>query len=134
MKQVLLLHPFCFIRIKISDAATVRSEILMPPLSGLEVLGQGEDVDGTLVYNMGLNINLRSMTIEQVLAIRKKQVRELAKMVHKDIDHRRNIGDIPSRLAAITRLDDAIATEDVNVFNVRLQRICYVCISFMCLR
>jgi hypothetical protein len=106
----------------------------MPPLSGLEVLGQGEDVDGTLVYNMGLNINLRSMTIEQVLAIRKKQVRELAKMVHKDIDHRRNIGDIPSRLAAITRLDDAIATEDVNVFNVRLQRICYVCLSFMCLR
>ena len=62
----------------------------MPPLSGLEVLGQGEDVDGTLVYNMGLNINLRSMTIEQVLAIRKKQVRELVKDLRWDAELGKN--------------------------------------------
>jgi hypothetical protein len=54
----------------------------MPPLSGLEVLGQGKDPDGTLVYRMGLNINLRSTTIEPVMAVRKQQVR--APRGHRD--------------------------------------------------
>ena len=30
--------------------------------------------DGTLVYTMGVNVNLQSMTIEEVLAVRQKQV------------------------------------------------------------
>ena len=43
-------------------------EILIPPVTGLEVLRDPiEEPDGALVYDMGLNVNLRCMTIEEVL-------------------------------------------------------------------
>ena len=38
-------------------------------------------------------------------------------MVHKDIDYRRAVGDIPGRLVAIARLDEALAAEGVEAFN-----------------
>jgi hypothetical protein len=78
-------------------------EILLPPLSGLEVLDhhQHHDADGktTLVYRMGLNINQRGMTIEQVLEVRKKQCLETADLVRKDFEteHWGKYGDIPVR-------------------------------------
>lgn len=53
-------------------------EILLPPLTGLEVLhhteegftlnADGSTKTGTLVYKMDLNCNLQSKTIEQVIA------------------------------------------------------------------
>ena len=42
------------------------AEILLPPLTGLEVSSYSEAEDQTLVYKMQLNINMQSMTIEQV--------------------------------------------------------------------
>ena len=42
------------------------AEILLPPLTGLEVSSYSEADDQTLVYKMQLNINMQSMTIEQV--------------------------------------------------------------------
>eukprot|EP01050_Picozoa_sp_SAG11_P002049 SAG11_NODE_99_length_16913_cov_41.552813_9_plen_158_part_00 len=61
-------------------------EILISPLSGLEVLSAGQLRDKTLVYTMGLNINLRSKTIEEVRAARKGQWLELAEVVHNGIE------------------------------------------------
>ena len=52
-------------------------EILLPPLTGLEMQSFTKLRDGTLLYTMDLNINLQSKTIEEVLAVRKKQCVEL---------------------------------------------------------
>ena len=60
------------------------------PLTGLEVQDFERLTDGTLVYTMGLNINLQSMTIEEVLAVRKKQCRELATVVGRSLERERD--------------------------------------------
>ena len=60
--------------------------IALQPLTGLEVQDFERLTDGTLVYTMGLNINLQSMTIEEVLAVRKKQCRELAAVVGRSLE------------------------------------------------
>ena len=93
-------------------------EILLPPLTGLEVLGYAEGADRTLVYTMQLNINMQSMTIEQVLAQRQKQCLELADVVGRDLASHVRAGDIPRRQAELARRLSAIEAEpDVNVFN-----------------
>ena len=60
------------------------------PLTGLEVQDFERLKDGTLVYTMGVNINLQSMTIEEVLAVRKKQCRELAAVVGRSLKRERD--------------------------------------------
>ena len=52
-------------------------EILLPPLTGLEMQSFTKLRDGTLLYTMDLNTNLQSKTIEEVLAVRKKPCVEL---------------------------------------------------------
>lgn len=37
----------------------MQAEILVPPLSGLEVIGWKEEADGLLAYSMALNCNLQ---------------------------------------------------------------------------
>ena len=71
------------------------SEILLPPLTGLEVTAFKSDDVGTLVFDMQLNVNMQSMTIEEVLALRKKQSLELAEVVSRDLSSRIPVGDIP---------------------------------------
>eukprot|EP01051_Picozoa_sp_SAG22_P006230 SAG22_NODE_401_length_11080_cov_18.258082_5_plen_553_part_00 len=61
------------------------AEILIPPLTGLEVLGFRQADDGLLEYSMALNCNLQSMTIEEVLAVRKKQCVELLDVVTRGV-------------------------------------------------
>eukprot|EP01052_Picozoa_sp_SAG31_P017584 SAG31_NODE_1210_length_9377_cov_21.101207_3_plen_1379_part_00 len=94
-------------------------EILLPPLTGLEVLDHFEtSTDGTLVFRMQLNVNLRSLTIEEVLALRHKQCVELAELVSRDLALHANLGDIPSRQTAIKKQLSAIKGEtDPAVFN-----------------
>ena len=93
-------------------------EVLLPPLTGLEVSSYTESTDGTLVYTMQLNINMQSMTIEQVLALRKKQCTELAQMVSRDLASHIAVGDIPQRQHAAEQLWAAVEAEpDANVFN-----------------
>eukprot|EP01051_Picozoa_sp_SAG22_P007309 SAG22_NODE_510_length_9598_cov_6.080114_3_plen_600_part_00 len=90
----------------------------MPPLCGLEVLATTAEPDGTLVYSMGLNLNLRSLTIEQVLAARQKQCAELATMVARDLDSHVPVGDISERQSATETQRLAICAEpDANTFN-----------------
>eukprot|EP01051_Picozoa_sp_SAG22_P005512 SAG22_NODE_329_length_12249_cov_27.341646_7_plen_1215_part_00 len=93
-------------------------EILLPPLTGLEVSGYEEKAGGALVYRMGLNINMQSLTIEQVLALRQKQCLELANVVTRDLSSHVAIGDIPTRQTTASRQLAAIEAElDVEVFN-----------------
>eukprot|EP01050_Picozoa_sp_SAG11_P015478 SAG11_NODE_2012_length_3924_cov_1.906667_1_plen_272_part_00 len=86
-------------------------EILIPPLTGLEVLSQGRLADGTLLFSMGLNVNLQSQTIEEVLAVRKKQCLELAAVVRKSIN------DAGARVEQIDKLDQIIAERDAAEYN-----------------
>jgi hypothetical protein len=59
-------------------------EILFPPLTGLEVLG--EFIDGaTLCTRMRANINLQSKTIEELLAVRKRHFMEMLQLVQRDL-------------------------------------------------
>ena len=46
--------------------------------------------DKTLLFTMGLNINLQSMTIEQVLAVRQTQCAELANVVQRSLENERD--------------------------------------------
>jgi hypothetical protein len=61
-------------------------EILLAPLTGLEVLRHAEEAGGTLVYTMDLNCNLQSKTIQQVLGMRKEQCVELAGVVRLGVE------------------------------------------------
>eukprot|EP01050_Picozoa_sp_SAG11_P019987 SAG11_NODE_3278_length_2557_cov_2.015813_3_plen_430_part_01 len=93
------------------------AEILIPPLCGLEVLSSGTLADGTMLFTMGLNLNLRSMTIEQVLAVRKKQCVELVSMIKKDLGARDADGDVPRRLHDTAELLAEIEATDFDRFN-----------------
>ena len=53
-------------------------EVTLTPLTGLEILNSGQLSDDTMVFEMGLNVNLQSLTIEQILARRQKWCLELA--------------------------------------------------------
>eukprot|EP01050_Picozoa_sp_SAG11_P037420 SAG11_NODE_14744_length_601_cov_0.822709_1_plen_161_part_10 len=92
-------------------------EILIPPLCGLEVLSSGQLTDGTIIYRMGLNLNLRSMTIEQVLAARKKQYVEIVELVQKDIAARSMHGDMPRRRARVQHMHTMVQDEESHIYN-----------------
>jgi WD40 repeat protein len=92
-------------------------EILLPPLTGMEVLEDDVSPDDVRKLTMRLNINLRSTTLEQLLAARQKELGELAHVVHKDLGNRNPEGDIPRRLAAVSRLEHEIQMEDHVTFN-----------------
>ena len=62
------------------------AEILLPPLLALEMIDMHERTDGTIVCTVALNCNLQSKTIEQVLAIRKRQCEELVNVVERGIE------------------------------------------------
>ena len=93
------------------------AEILLPPLTGLEVGSYVEKADGTLVYTMHLNINLKSMTIEQVIAARQTQCLELADVVGRDLALHVAVGDVAHRQAAAEQQRAAIKADDPNAFN-----------------
>lgn len=79
-----------------------------------------EEKDGTLVCTMDLNINMQSMTIEEVLALRKKQCLEMAEVVQRDLVTHSHTGDVPRRLKAVRdKLEDMKKKDDtdVNAYN-----------------
>jgi WD40 repeat protein len=92
-------------------------EILLPPLTGIEVTADEVTADNVRVLQMRLNINLRSTTLEQLLAARKKELEELAHVVRKDLQERKSEGDIPRRLVAVDRLELEIAEQEHSAFN-----------------
>ena len=64
-------------------------EILIPPLTGLEVLRKSRLADGTLLFEMALNVNLQSKTIEEILAARWSSTVELARWSRPGCGRRR---------------------------------------------
>jgi hypothetical protein len=58
-------------------------EILLPPLTGMEVQADEVTPDDVRQLTMRLNINLRSTTLEQLEAARQKELGELAGMADK---------------------------------------------------
>ena len=58
-------------------------EILLPPLTGMEVQADEVSADQVRTLTMRLNINLRSTTLEQLEAARQKELGELAGMADK---------------------------------------------------
>ena len=58
-------------------------EILLPPLTGMEVQADEMTADQVRTLTIRLNINLRSTTLEQLLAARQKELGELASMADK---------------------------------------------------
>ena len=58
-------------------------EILLPPLTGMEVQADEVSADQVRTLTMRLNINLRSTTLEQLEAARQKDLGELVSMADK---------------------------------------------------
>ena len=83
-------------------------EILLPPLTGLEMQSFTKLRDGTLLYTMDLNINLQSKTIEEVLAVRKKQCVELAGVVQRSLEREY---DELGGVAGVTAYDGAVTEQ-----------------------
>jgi WD40 repeat protein len=92
-------------------------EILLPPLTGMEVHVDEVTADDVRQLTMRLNINLRSTTLEQLLSARQKELSELAHMVHKDLRECRPEGDIPRRLARVDQMMHEISQEDAAALN-----------------
>ena len=103
------------------------AEILVPPLTGLEILSEREEKSlgqpgtFTTVYEMGLNCNLQSKTIEQVLAVRKRQCEELAEVVALDINRKlasqpadRFLGDRARQAEAVS---SKVSSQHADGFN-----------------
>ena len=98
-------------------------EILLPPLTAMEVIDitdyesadsiEALDSESFLVRRLKirLNCNLISSTIEKLLAVRKKQVEELAQIVEKDIETQKKHIDA----ADIDRRQDELETTKTNV-------------------
>eukprot|EP01052_Picozoa_sp_SAG31_P008043 SAG31_NODE_396_length_16264_cov_17.206496_13_plen_551_part_00 len=67
---------------------------------------------------MQLNVNMQSMTIEQVLALRHRNIADLADVVRRDLLLHLRIGDIPRRQESIAEQLIEIESEvDPNTFN-----------------
>jgi WD40 repeat protein len=92
-------------------------EILLPPLTGMEVQADEVTADDVRRLTMRLNINLRTTTLEELLAARQKELTELVHMAEKDLRDRRPEGDIPRRLAAVHMLEREIHEAEQATFN-----------------
>jgi WD40 repeat protein len=66
---------------------------------------------------MRLNINLKSLTVEELLSMRKKELGEVLEMVGKDVSSRVYDGDMPRRLADVTVLQQDVSSEADESFN-----------------
>eukprot|EP01052_Picozoa_sp_SAG31_P015468 SAG31_NODE_994_length_10499_cov_6.293452_6_plen_2190_part_01 len=102
-------------------------EILFPPLTGLEVVRQHEEsvsqtnVGSRLIFVMQLNVNMQSMTIEEVLAQRRKQCLELATIIRRDLSRQVRIGDIPQLQYAVEQQQKDIEGQDPMELNKNSQ-------------
>lgn len=96
-------------------------EVLFAPLTALEVTDitdfQDEGAFNIRQVTVRLNCNLLSMTIEKLLAVRKKQVRELAEIVKKDIVKHEEDPDIRKRIWKLEDVQEGIEVEASRRFN-----------------
>ena len=61
------------------------SEILFPPLTCLEVVGQPRVEEGVVVFSLRANINLRGLTLEQLVERRKQLHLGMAKNLREEL-------------------------------------------------
>lgn len=96
-------------------------EILMPPLTALEVLDITDFTDeggfDIRTVTVRLNCNMISMTIEKLLSLRKAQVEELVEVVQKDLSRHDDAYDIPIRMQKIDRLGEQARETSQETFN-----------------
>ena len=96
-------------------------EILLPPLTAMEVVEIEDFVDSGSFrmrkLHVRLNTNLVSMTIENLLAVRKKQVHELVEIVAKDISKQDVAADMDKRAKSLRSVQAKVQRQPSEAFN-----------------
>lgn len=90
-------------------------EILMPPLTGLEVVAKPWIEGTTVVIDLRLNCNRSDLTIEQVIGKMKRSHLDLIDLMHEDLHH----SGAPRRaLLSLTGLRQESEARDAAEFNL----------------
>jgi hypothetical protein len=92
-------------------------EILLPPLTGMEVQADEVTPDEVRQLTMRLNINLRSRTLEQLEAARQKDLGELASMADKVGPQARHSQRVPQPRLQSGHCPPSPWTEPVSVMT-----------------
>ena len=96
-------------------------EILMPPLTAMEVVDIEDFVDSgefqIRKLHVRLNTNMVSMTIENLLSVRKKQVSELAEIVARDMSNHEMAADIEKRTKKLCAAQVKVQLQPSEAFN-----------------
>ena len=96
-------------------------EILLPPLTAMEVVEIEDFVDSGSFQmrklHVRLNTNLVSMTIENLLAVRKKQVHELVEIVARDMSNQDVAADMDKRTKSLRSVQAKMQRQPSEVFN-----------------
>jgi WD40 repeat protein len=96
-------------------------EILLPPLTAMEVVDIEDFVDSGAFQirklHVRLNTNMVSMTIENLLSVRKKQVSELAEIVARDMSNHDMAADIGKRTRKLRATQAKVQLQPSEAFN-----------------
>ena len=96
-------------------------EILLPPLTAMEVVDIEDFVDSGAFQirklHVRLNTNMVSMTIENLLSVRKKQVSELAEIVARDMSNHDMAADIVKRTKKLRAAQAKVQLQPSEAFN-----------------
>eukprot|EP01043_Picozoa_sp_COSAG02_P016234 COSAG02_NODE_710_length_18178_cov_14.361524_8_plen_533_part_00 len=96
-------------------------EVLLPPLTAMEVIEMEDFVDSGAFQirklHIRLNTNLVSMTIENLLSARKKQVSELIDIVAKDMSIQDEAADMERRAKSLHRVQAKLKRQPSESFN-----------------
>eukprot|EP01043_Picozoa_sp_COSAG02_P018544 COSAG02_NODE_868_length_16360_cov_12.608204_7_plen_1171_part_00 len=96
-------------------------EILLPPLTAMEVVEIEDFVDSGAFQirklHVRLNTNMVSMTIENLLSVRKKQVSELVDIVARDLQNHAKAADIGERTNKLRAAQAKVQYQPSDSFN-----------------
>ena len=96
-------------------------EILLPPLTAMEVVDIEDFVDSGAFQirklHVRLNTNMVSMTIENLLSVRKKQVSERAEIVARDMSNHDMAADIGRRTKKLRATQAKVQLQPSEAFN-----------------
>ena len=96
-------------------------EVLLPPLTAMEVVDIEDFVDSGAFQirklHVRLNTNMVSMTIENLLSVRKKQVSELVEIVARDMSNHDMAADIGKRTKKLRAAQAKVQHQPSEAFN-----------------
>ena len=95
------------------------AEILFAPLTAMEIVGDAKTDDaGVTRYDVRLNCNLRAVTIDELLTVRRSQLIEMRTMFAREMDLS---GELPkAKIRAYRRVTEDIkekSSEEVEKYN-----------------